>query len=169
MKALCLFCAAASVLALHAGSSKAIVLNVGGLDYDVTRFTGTYNNNASKFNIPASGGVMPWWGNGSLANSFAAAAFARRNDFGFPNSGTLLGPFFAFSSTSGSDGTLVDNFTYATGSDYVSAMVSRASSRAYAQATLLPPSAVPGPMPVLGAAAAYGLSRKLRQRIRQNA
>jgi hypothetical protein len=59
--------------ALTAGQAQAVVVNVNGLDYDVTTFTGTYNDNPSKFATPANGGVMPWWGNSSLAYGLALA------------------------------------------------------------------------------------------------
>jgi hypothetical protein len=42
----------------------------------------------------------------------------------------------------------------------------RPESTTYAIATLAPPPAsVPGPLPVVGAAAAFGMSRRLRRRI----
>jgi hypothetical protein len=64
--------AALAALSLSPGSAQAYVVTVGGVQYDVTTFTGSYNNNASKFALPPAG-VMPWWGSISLTNSFAAA------------------------------------------------------------------------------------------------
>ncbi len=65
--------AALAASRLSAGSAQAYVVTVGGLQYDVTTFTGTYNANASKFSTAANGGVMPWYGSASLAQNFASA------------------------------------------------------------------------------------------------
>lgn len=75
--------------ALTAGQAQAVVVNVNSQDWDVnsqdwdvTIFTGSYNTNISKFALPSAGGVMPWWGNNTLAASFASAV---SNSFGKPN------------------------------------------------------------------------------------
>ena len=44
-----------AVGALTAGQAQAIIVNVNGLDYNVTTFTGTYNDNPSKFATAANG------------------------------------------------------------------------------------------------------------------
>ena len=61
---------------LSAGEAHALVVNVGGQDYDVTTFTGSFNDNLSKFATPANGGVMPWWTTGPEGTSATAAQFA---------------------------------------------------------------------------------------------
>jgi len=48
-------------------------VTVGGLQYDVTTFTGTYNADTSKFAQPPAAGMMPWWGSSSLASQFSTA------------------------------------------------------------------------------------------------
>jgi hypothetical protein len=55
---------AASVMmgVLGAGQAQAVVVNVNGQNWNVTTFTGSYNDNTSKFNTAANGGIMPWWG-----------------------------------------------------------------------------------------------------------
>jgi len=68
------------------------VVNVGGQNYDVTTFTGTYNGNTSKFGTVANGGEMPWWGSQSTANDFVNAV---NDGLGTPN--TAFGPHFAYS------------------------------------------------------------------------
>jgi len=69
--------AAVAVGTLAAGHAQAYVVTVGGVQYDVTTFTGTYSANTSKFETTANGGVMPWWDgsffSAALANSFATA------------------------------------------------------------------------------------------------
>jgi hypothetical protein len=64
---------ALAAISLSPGSAQAIVVTVGGAQYDVTTFTGSADANAVKFNTPANGGMMPWYGNQSLAIDFALA------------------------------------------------------------------------------------------------
>jgi hypothetical protein len=58
---------------LATGQAQAVVVNVGGQNWDVTTFTGTYEANSVKFAPPPppAPGVMPWWGSQSLASHFA--------------------------------------------------------------------------------------------------
>ena len=139
-------------------------MTVGGLQYDVTTFTGSYNNSTNKFaNLPAPG-AMPWWGNAALADQFFRAV------------GTSLGlgvnriygldaaPAFAYGNYVGGSVhakilfTDYVNFTYGTVGP---GDILRTQTLVYAQATLY---SVPGPLPLFGAAAAFGYSRKLRKR-----
>jgi hypothetical protein len=55
--------AAVAAGVLTTGQAQALVVNVGGHDWDVSTFTGTNNDNASKFATAANCGVMPWWEN----------------------------------------------------------------------------------------------------------
>ena len=48
-------------------------VTLGGLQYDVTTFTGTYNADTSKFAQPPAAGMMPWWGSSSRASQFSTA------------------------------------------------------------------------------------------------
>ena len=85
-------------LVLTAGEAKALVVNVGGLDYDVTTFIGNYNDNVSKFNTQANGGVMPWWGSSADAETFrdvVGASLGTPNNCGW--AGVInCGPFFGY-------------------------------------------------------------------------
>ena len=157
--------AAVAVGTLAAGHAQAYVVTVGGVQYDVTTFTGTYNANTSKFETAANGGVMPWWGNQTLANSFATAVGA---NLGTPNSysGNTSGPVFSYS-------IVPPGITFGTSWCTASCMTNPAVSNwlvdasvVYAQATLYTVP-VPGPLPLFGAAAAFGFSRKLRKRIKR--
>jgi hypothetical protein len=178
-------------LALTGGQAKALTVSVGGFDYDVTTFTGSYNDNVSKFNTLNNGGSMPWFGNELLAGEFA---FALGGQFGIPNgdngSQSGSGPLFAwevkadnrYESTGWPLGRSLDPTvrsmaitpenvcspnclsTYLDRTDY---------SAIYAQASLAASgsdtggtASVPGPLPILGLAAAFGFSRKLRKRIK---
>jgi hypothetical protein len=152
--------AALAAISLSPGSAQAYVVTVGGVQYDVTTFTGTYNANISKFATPANGGVMPWWtgaavGEGILANAFATQVGL---GLGLPNSGT--GPAFGYRNFGG-----IQNFRVNSSNTTFNQAVGHSQTFTYAQATLYT-APVPGPLPLFGAAAAFGFSRKLRKRIK---
>jgi len=159
--------AALAAISLSPGSAQAYVVTVGGVQYDVTTFTGTYNANISKFATPANGGVMPWWTEdgdpeprGALASEFATQVGLA---FGLPNSGLVVspsGPAFGYRLFSQVQSIQVDNFN-----NPIDQGVNDGQTFTYAQATLYTAPA-PGPLPLFGAAAAFGFSRKLRKRIK---
>jgi hypothetical protein len=164
---------------LTTGQAQAIVVTVGGVQYDVTTFTGTYNANTSKF-AQTPGGVMPWWGDSSLATQFSNAL---GYSLGTPNSietGSAgsptnkdVGPYFAYNS-------IVDKITFQlsdTAATFhpnppsplifsVDVNTSVTWAQVTQQVTPTNTSAVPGPVPAIGAFAAFGFSRKLRKRIK---
>jgi hypothetical protein len=163
---------------LTAGQAQAFVVHVGGQNWDVTTFIGSYNNNVNKFETPTNGGVMPWWGDSNLAVSFAESVGSSIEP---PFTGYT--PFFGFTVVSN-----VPGIPYIQGPFVWSRLFNEAPGLAffgshvngdyrYAIATLagqtpgpLPPSTttVPGPLPALGAAAAFGFSRQLRNRIKRS-
>jgi hypothetical protein len=166
--------AAVAMGVLGAGQAQAVVVNVNGQNWNVTTFTGTFNDNISKFNTAANGGVMPWWRGGispSLASTAQSFAMAVGLSFGLPNNinGSALGPIFSYGApTTGSNPFLT--VVAEDGDDGYGLFcegcnpISRNEIATWAQAELV--LAVPGPLPALGAAAAFGFSRKLRQRIK---
>jgi len=138
-------------------------VTVGGLQYDVTRFTASYNANPTTFNTTNNGGVMPWWGNGATATQFATQV---GNYFGNQRFGGLGSVYFAYSRNPSTS--LVSFSLQYEGSIYGDWTTADTDVRDWAQATLYSPaaaSAAPGPLPLFGAAAAFGFSRKLRKRI----
>jgi hypothetical protein len=166
---------------LTTGQAQAIVVTVGGVQYDVTTFTGTYNANTSKFaQTSAPGGMMPWWGDSSLATQFSNAV---GYSLGAPNSIQTLsggsptnmnvGPYFAYNS-------IVDKITFqlsdtaATYHPNLSTLIFSVDVNTSVTWAQVAPkgkndptiSAVPGPVPAIGAFAAFGFSRKLRKRIK---
>ena len=169
---------------LTAGQAQAFVVNVGGQDWDVTTFTGSYNELTGKFAQPPAPGLMPWWGSHDTAREFATKV----GTFFDPPPGQYslngsYGPLFAYELTSPlyhSYGTTVDAqaMPYFKTPFIVIWEPSRRtewrkdSAAVWAQATLFTPpepppaAAAPGPLPALGAAAAFGFSRKLRKRIK---
>ena len=146
--------------ALSAGQAQAVVVNVGGQNWNVTTFQGSYSANSAKFATPPAPGRMPWWGSGALASQFATAV---NSALGFPNISGVAGPFF---------GVKIAANGISVNSCYWDGIVDCAynvgplnnTTPTWAQADLVPP--VPGPLPLFGAAAAFGFSRKLRQRIK---
>jgi len=164
---------------LTAGQAQAVVVTVGGQDWDVTTFTGTYNDNTSKFETPANGGVMPWWGNcpqqgctESLARQFADA-LAGAIPVGTVG-GVIYGPFFGYQEFyPDADGSIDMAFWrsdrgFGQGPGTSTGDPGKGDVETWAQATLVtpPPAPVPSPLPALGAVAAFGYSRKLRSRIK---
>jgi hypothetical protein len=164
---------------LTTGQAQAFVVTVGGVQYDVTTFTGTYNANTSKF-AQTPGGVMPWWGDSSLATQFSNAlgySLGAHNSIETGSAGSPtnmnVGPYFAYNS-------IVDKITFQlsdTAATYhpnppspLIFSVDVNTSVTWAQVVKKPDdpktSAVPGPVPAIGAFAAFGFSRKLRKRIK---
>jgi hypothetical protein len=145
---------------LGAGQAQALVVNVGGKTYDVTTFLSS-NTGSPQFALPPAPGVMPWWNNQTLAAQFASAV---GRGLGTPNSGGR-GAFFGFNNTPafncGGEQSAGSVCTAFFNSSTV-VIDSFQGNRTWAQATEL----VPGPLPALGAAAAFGFSRKLRKRIK---
>ena len=156
--------------ALAAGQAQALVVNVNGQDWDVTTFTGTVVRNYSKFATPASGGVMPWWDDtsGSLARQFSDLIGL---ELGFPNDPSLgsdfarVGPLFAI----GVPGPLIHSSVFSSKNNKSIWLASSPNrSHTFAQAVPASSAAVPGPVPAIGAFAAFGFSRKLRKRIKRS-
>jgi len=153
---------ASAVIGLFPGRASAYNVTVDGLDYDVTTFFGSYNSNVSKFQTAANSGVMPWWGDRTLAVKFSSAV---AGNLGTPNTGGTRGPYFAH---------LFENVSYdrveAVFDDPNSSGINLVGSEVvyYAQAVIISPtiSAVPGPLPLFGTAAAFCWSRQLRRRIK---
>ena len=146
---------------LTAGQAQAFVVTVNSLKYDVTTFNGTYNANTSQFATAANGGVMPWWGSSSLASQFATTV---GTSLGNPNFSSSLGPYFAYSQT-GSQIQYWRTNSMGSTQNVTNIFNNTIMTNTWAIASLAP---VTGPLPALGAAAAFGLSRKLRKRIKIN-
>jgi hypothetical protein len=155
---------------LGAGQAQALVVTVNGQQWNVTTFTGSFNANSSKFNTAANGGTMPWFGSNSenfTVDQFATAVntqLAGAPDFAYLVLVNVNNcPPFPCTSTPVS---IRSREWVGSGTGSVTTDV--ANTTLYAQAELVPPVPVPGPLPALGAAAAFGFSRKLRKRIKSN-
>jgi hypothetical protein len=173
--------------AVSAGQANAVVVNVPGYgSWDVTTFTGSYNDNLDKFS-GQSPGMMPWLDNFGGVVDFATAVGGQ---LGFTNvaNGQNLGPYFVSQCYGGYPicpmtgwhvlerlawNGRAYNGPWSFGNHNEDHFLSwdregdGAAIRTWAVATpYTPPAAAPGPLPALGAAAAFGFSRKLRKRIK---
>jgi hypothetical protein len=145
---------------LAGAPASALTVTVGSTDYDVTIFNGSYSSNSASFQVPPAG-VMPWWGDDLLALDFAAQVYGQLGQG--PTTG--FGPVFAYEDS----GTDIQGWSQSI-TDPASQnfeMIAYAADVNYAIATPLysAPASVPAPLPIFGAAAAFGWSRQLRRRI----
>lgn len=143
---------------LSASPAAAVVVNVGGNSYDVMVLNTSYDASTSVFQLPPIG-QMPWWGNDLLASDFAAQVY---NSLG---SGwdADYGPVFAHSESLGQVLGLTQSLSNPL--DQIDVTPATSTTVTYAIATSLV-SPVPGPLPLFGAASAFGWSRQLRARLR---
>jgi hypothetical protein len=172
--------AALAAISLTPGSAQAIVVTVDSVEYDVTTFTGSYNDNIGKFATAANGGVMPWWGDQPLASAFATSVGLGLgllnlvpSEQSTESAQQSAGPYFAIQVISDSivppfgdavvSAACVDSRWTDPNECYTRAGYNQSFDKhvTWAQATV-----VPGPLPALGVAAAFGFSRKLRKRIK---
>ena len=194
---------ALAIGALTAGQAQAVVVNVGGTQYDLSTYTFTPNQyTANKTYYDAIFQAQPWYGNANATYSFSqvitqsiwdslypiSAIQAGSPVDGYfnanigiissvPTAGNMMtGPGLGFGTLAGCrDANPVnclgpDDSVYALdlseGLYYGSGGVAFTPNSTYVwlSAEKVPP--VPGPLPALGAAAAFGFSRKLRKRIK---
>lgn len=151
-------------------------LTVNGQLWRLDTVNTTYQASTSLFNTAAGGGAMPWWGDGTgtLAAAFASALLAAnpsQSVFGYPNpvgsTPNQRSPFFAWDYQS-----VAPQVSYVslelpgptvTAIGVNSLKVNQTTTREFFIATAVP--RVPGPLPLFGAAAAFGWSRRLRRRL----
>ena len=179
---------------LGAGPAQALIVTVNGQKWDVTTYTLTGAQLfASPSTHLAKICSQPWYSGGittpgactpvaeagpnNVASAFATAVGI---SLGLPNVGNSRGPYFSYAFGFGNSGpgagncgaecydfrsAFFDSFDDGvTAGNFSPTMFSFTSTRTFAQAYLVPPA--PGPLPALGAAAAFGFSRKLRKRIK---
>ena len=155
------------VLSSEAKALPTVSVTVGGTQYNITYFQGDYNSNIAKFETPANNGLMHWWGNESLATLFSDALGFQ---LGTPNPPPPFdrSPHFAYRASIDSLSTIlfVDAIANAGSGSF---FAGGGGNQPFATAILATPTAVPGPAPLFGAAAAFGMSRRLRRRIKLGA
>jgi len=148
--------AALAAISLSPGSAQAYVVTVGGVQYDVTTFTGSYDDKTSKFATAANGGVMPWWGSSTLASEFATQVGSGLGIINNPPGG----PAFAYSNSYPFANTKMSNGTNTFDNSYLQMYPNNNGIPiVWAQAT-----PVPGPLPLFGAALPLGFCSRLSRR-----
>jgi hypothetical protein len=155
-----------ATLLVNGGAANAttVTINVGGTDYNVTAVTDTFADLLTTYGNPPS--RMPWYNDSSLADSFATALNDQLGDQLVDQSGTgfTLSPLFGYSESSGT--TTFSAWDIEAPTLYSAGDVDSATEYIYAiLEPVTPPVATPGPVPLLGAAAAFSASRRLRRRI----
>jgi hypothetical protein len=141
---------------LFSAPAQAVGVNFGGVLYDVTVVETSYNGSVDLFQLPPLG-KMPWWGSQANADLFAGEVFDALGE----GSTAGYGPLFAYDydpSIAEVIGSLQD--LSAPGS-FIDGTPAAGATVKYAIAS----APVPGPLPLFGAAAAFGWSRQLRRRI----
>lgn len=141
-------------------AAQAVSINVSGTDYEVFYTSTSYNPNLFG---AASPGQMPWWGSAALAYDFALAVYDQLGEDVYQAG---YGPVFAYAYNPAGSGEVygVAQNTQDTNdqlnldpADPLAASVTH--PYAYAKAT----TSVPAPLPLFGAAAAFGWARRLRK------
>lgn len=159
-----------AALLLQANPSHALLVNVGGTDYDILNFEG------SLADFQASGLSTPWFNSPvdaeAFANAFAALDPTAYNIVTGPIGDAFLGYLF-YTSTSPdtfvawNDGSGAPNFDHIsfTGQYTCDLATEYDCAPTTLQWAYNNPSTVPAPLPLLGATAAFSFSRKLRRRV----
>jgi len=145
-----------AVCLLSPSPAEAVVVTVGGIAYDVTEVETSYNLSSSTFQAFAPG-KMPWWGNESLAYDFALEVYDALGE----GSTAGYGPVFAHAHDASLAKVLGILQNTSNPLDAINDLPAASATVKYAIAS----APVPGPLPLFGAAAAFGWSRRLRQRI----
>ena len=152
--------AAAALVGRSPQPAAALTVQVNGSDYDVELYTGSYSSNAAAFQLPASGGRMPWWGQPTLAADFAFALAAGLSPTPLPADG----PLFATAYTGTDVEAAYYDLTTLGSTDVINENVAFDPNSSQSYAVVTSPATVPAPLPLLGAAAAFSCSRRLRRR-----
>jgi hypothetical protein len=145
---------ALAAISLSPGSARAFNVIVGGTQYDVTTFTGSYNDNTSNFATAANSGVMPWWVKSNTAREFGNAV---AGGLGGLNLDNRFGPAFAYLAGGGVVNLIILDNVH---SSFLFNTNSPQTDTAITCANVAPASSAPVPLTLFGAAAAFGFSRK---------
>lgn len=146
--------------------AHALVIDVADMKYEVSVFTGSYEQNKAKFETYSNSGLMPWWGNGDLASEFARLVNYQFGNVNNPPWSHLkwAGPYFAFNLRTpffnNDPPPSVEAQFIAGFSGLNDSNLKPFRSYTWAQASRVVQ--VPAPMPCLGIAVALKASRRLK-------
>jgi hypothetical protein len=147
---------------LQATPAAAVVVNVGGIFYDVSITNMSHTLSPTSFALPPQG-QMPWWGDDARASEFATSVFLQLG----PGTDANYGPVFAYAVDTALNQVLGLSQSLTDINDQIDVMPDTSATIRYATATTSATTPVPLPLPILGAATAFGWSRRLRQRLHQ--
>ena len=147
---------------LQATPAAAVVVNVGGIVYDVSITNMSHTLSPTSFALPPLG-QMPWWGDDARASEFATSVFLQLG----PGTDANYGPVFAYAVDTALNQVLGLSQSLTDIDDQIDVMPTTSATTLYATATTSATTPVPLPLPILGAATAFGWSRRLRQRLHQ--
>jgi hypothetical protein len=157
----------ASVTAsLCATPQAALALNVvvDGTTYDLQLYTGSFTSNPTLFQTPANGGRMAWWGNPTLADALAAQ-LANGLSPSYTDGDPVEGPLFATSFDATTVGGEINASTFDLSTLGITDVVTSGAFDASASLTYaVSATPVPAPLPILGLAGGFAVSRRLRRR-----
>ena len=146
-------------------AGQAVTINVSGTDYEVFYTSTSYNTNPGLFGS-ASPGQMPWWGNAALASAFALEV---NNQLGQDVYQAGYGPIFAYDYNPAGSGEvygLVQNMLDISDQLNLDITAPLAANVMHPYAYAKPNTPVPAPIPLFGAAAAFGWARRLRNNLK---
>jgi hypothetical protein len=146
-------------------AAQAVTINVSGTDYEVFYTSTSYNTNPGLFGS-ASPGQMLWWGNAALASAFALEVY---NQLGEDVFQAGYGPIFAYDYNQAGSGEvygLAQNTLDINDQLNLDSIAPLADSVTYPYAYARANTSVPAPMPLFGAAAAFGWAKRIRKNLK---
>jgi hypothetical protein len=149
-------------------AARALNVVVQGTTYDLQLYSGSYTSNPSFFQSTASGGRMPWWGNPSLADDLAGQ-LANGLSPTYADGDPVEGPLFATAFHGLSIGSEITSSFFDLSTLGITDVVTTGSfdsSSTLSYAVVAAPA--PAPLPILGVAAGFSASRRLRRRVLQH-
>jgi hypothetical protein len=165
-----------AALLLQANPSQAVTtVTVGVTTYDIDFFSGTLSEFLNEPFAPPIAS-FPWFGDSSLAQDFADAAFQEvgssldqtLDDASALSGQITLGPLFyydtGFFAAYDPASSAANTFT-CDPADFVQCDAPSITWAYYVESAPPVPAPVPAPLPLLGATAAFSFSRKLRRRV----
>lgn len=147
--------------------ANAVIIHLDGNHYDVFVANTSYAANPALFSA-LSGGQMLWWGDLMLASRFARGAY---DQLGLNLYEPGYGAVFAYSFSPAGSGEIHAvvqdsmDINHALILDSLSPLAA-GNSYPYAFVQVVSSVPVPGPVPLLGAVAAFGWARRIRSRSR---
>ena len=146
-------------------AAQSVSINLSGTDYEIFYTSTSYNTNPGLFGA-ASPGRMPWWGNAALAYDFALEVY---NQLGEDVYQVGYGPVFAYDYNPANSSEVYGlaqntlDINDQLNLDFTDPLAANVMHPyAYARAN----TPVPAPIPLFGAAAAFGWARRLRNNLK---